>query len=39
MDTEHKLLRAPAERLPALALAVAATFLILAAINAGFPPF
>lgn len=38
MDTGYRLFREPRERLPALALAIAVTFLVFAAINAGFTP-
>lgn len=38
MDTDNRLIHEPAERLPALLLAAVATFLIFAAINAGFTP-
>ena len=38
MDTDNRLFSDTAERLPALLLAVAATFFIFAAINAGFTP-
>jgi hypothetical protein len=38
MDTENRLIKDPRERLSALLLAVAATFLVFAAINAGFTP-
>ncbi len=38
MDTENRLFKDPRERLSALALAVAATFLLFAGINAGFTP-
>ena len=38
MDTDNRFLRDPAERLKALLLAAAATFLVFAAINAGFTP-
>lgn len=36
METKHWIVPAPAERLPALFLAVVATLLVFAAINAGF---
>jgi hypothetical protein len=38
MDTVHRHIRDSRERLPALALAIAATVLVFAAINAGFTP-
>jgi hypothetical protein len=38
MDIDNRLIRDPRERLPVLALAVAATLLVFAAINAGFTP-
>jgi hypothetical protein len=38
METDNRLFTDPAQRVPALLLAAAATFLLLAAINAGFTP-
>ena len=38
MDMENRLLTDPAGRVPALLLAAVATFLVFAAINAGFTP-
>lgn len=38
MKPENRLLNDPRERLPALALAVAVTILVFAAIDAGFTP-
>ena len=38
MEADNRHFREPAERLSALLLAVAATFIVFAAINAGFTP-
>lgn len=38
MDTDSRFLRDSGERLSALLLAVAVTFMVFAAINAGFTP-
>lgn len=38
METDNKFFNERGERLSAFALAVAATFLVFAAINAGFTP-
>jgi hypothetical protein len=38
MDTDNRYFREPGARLSALLLAMAATFLVFAAINAGFTP-
>lgn len=38
MDTDNRHFKEPGERLSALLLAAAATFLVFAAINAGFTP-
>lgn len=38
MDTDYRIFKDSTERLSALVLATVATFLLFAAINAGFPP-
>jgi hypothetical protein len=38
METDNRFITGSAERVPALLLAAAATFLLFAAINAGFTP-
>jgi hypothetical protein len=38
MDTDNRLLRNAVERVPAALLAALASFLVFAAINAGFTP-